>query len=368
LRYDVVVFALVAACYRAPQDTAEDCVIGTGFVDEDGDGHGDPGAVVTLCGARLAPVDDDCYDGDATVRPGASEQCNDRDDDCDGLVDDGAPLDRTYFADLDGDGYGDHRASISACQPRPGISDQDTDCDDADPRVHPRAVELCDGRRDDCDDHAWDSDAGLATFTGASGPVDVTGDLLAPWALPEAGELVICAGEWPVELVSPWDGSEIRCHDGAVLSGDGSAAVVTSTAAGFVLANCLITGGLVGVDVSRGDAALDDVAIEANAGPGLRVLGASVTVSGGEIVANDGADGGGVFAEAGADVALVGTIIGGNAADAGGGAWLSDDSTLDATDCDFEPVNTPDDIATQSGNSYVYGGTVTVSCADGACP
>ena len=57
------------------------------FSDKDGDGY-------TFCGqtdpATGRPVSADCDDDDASVHPDATETCNGKDDDCDGVVDDGA--------------------------------------------------------------------------------------------------------------------------------------------------------------------------------------------------------------------------------------------------------------------------------------
>lgn len=50
--------------------------------DNDGDGYGEP---ATSCSHTEA----DCNDGDSMVHPGATESCNDVDDDCDGVVDEG---------------------------------------------------------------------------------------------------------------------------------------------------------------------------------------------------------------------------------------------------------------------------------------
>lgn len=64
------------------------------FVDADGDGHGNPGArLVSWCGAATgyASTADDCDDDDEMAHPGTAEVCNDKDDDCNGLVDDGVP-------------------------------------------------------------------------------------------------------------------------------------------------------------------------------------------------------------------------------------------------------------------------------------
>jgi hypothetical protein len=54
------------------------CVVVSSTIDRDGDG------------VAAAPCGDDCDDDDSTIRPGAFEFCNGRDDDCDGRVDDGA--------------------------------------------------------------------------------------------------------------------------------------------------------------------------------------------------------------------------------------------------------------------------------------
>ena len=63
------------------------------FVDEDDDGYGTPAMRVT--GPCTPPVGfarnaDDCRDSDAMINPGATERCNAVDDDCNGVLDDGA--------------------------------------------------------------------------------------------------------------------------------------------------------------------------------------------------------------------------------------------------------------------------------------
>lgn len=64
----------------------------TTWPDADGDGYGDTlGAPSSGCGGGgRAQNDDDCNDADNKVHPGASETCNQKDDDCDGQVDEGA--------------------------------------------------------------------------------------------------------------------------------------------------------------------------------------------------------------------------------------------------------------------------------------
>ena len=123
------------------------------FFDNDGDGYGDPDDATLACAAPLRHVDDDtdCNDDNPLVNPGASERCNDEDDDCNGTIDDD-PIDPTpSWTDADGDGYGDPDLPTFACEVPEGSANNSGDCDDADPTVHPLADELCDSVDNDCD-------------------------------------------------------------------------------------------------------------------------------------------------------------------------------------------------------------------------
>ncbi len=83
-------------------------------------------------------------------------------DDSDAAI--GAPA--TWYADSDGDSYGDPASSIEACEAPEGfVADAGTgmeDCDDGDAAVNPAAVEICNGVDDDCDELVDDADDGLA--------------------------------------------------------------------------------------------------------------------------------------------------------------------------------------------------------------
>jgi MYXO-CTERM domain-containing protein len=58
----------------------------------------------------------------------------------------------SYWADDDGDGYGDPEAEISACEQPEGSVLDASDCDDGDDAVHPGAEDTCgDGVDSDCD-------------------------------------------------------------------------------------------------------------------------------------------------------------------------------------------------------------------------
>ncbi len=80
----------------------------------------------------------------------SDEVCDGVDNDCDGDVDEG--LDQTFFADIDGDGFGDADAAVVACAAPDDHVAIDGDCDDALASVSPEAPEQCDGIDNDCDD------------------------------------------------------------------------------------------------------------------------------------------------------------------------------------------------------------------------
>ena len=121
------------------------------FVDSDGDGFGDDNNIVNNCAPDigLSTIGGDCDDFDPTVSPLANEICDEIDNDCDGTVDEGVTS--TFYADLDGDGYGTPASTIGACEPVFGFVSNRDDCDDADSEKNPAAFEKCDGVDNDCD-------------------------------------------------------------------------------------------------------------------------------------------------------------------------------------------------------------------------
>jgi hypothetical protein len=155
--------------------------VATWYADGDGDGYGDLEASVEACEAPTGFVDDssDCDDADDAVHPEAGEICNGIDDDCDELIDDeDEVLDpATWYADGDGDGYGDAESSTEACELPSGFVDDSSDCDDTDDAVHPEADEICNGIDDDCDELIDDEDEVLDPATWyADGDGDGYGD------------------------------------------------------------------------------------------------------------------------------------------------------------------------------------------------
>ncbi|HMV70317.1 MAG TPA: putative metal-binding motif-containing protein, partial [Myxococcota bacterium] len=131
---------------------------GTFYLDDDGDGFGDPGSMLVTCTPPpgYVPAPGDCRDDLPGVYPGAVELCDGVDEDCDGVVDDGAADDATWYADGDADGWGADNVRLVTCDPGPGWVLVDGDCDDGDAAVSPGGIETCDGEDEDCDGIADD--------------------------------------------------------------------------------------------------------------------------------------------------------------------------------------------------------------------
>jgi hypothetical protein len=80
-------------------------------------------------------------DGDGALRP---DDCDDADPTLAALT--------VWYADADGDGFGDPDTVEAACGAPPGFVADATDCDDTSAASHPGAPEVCDGLDDDCDE------------------------------------------------------------------------------------------------------------------------------------------------------------------------------------------------------------------------
>jgi hypothetical protein len=184
------------------EDSAVDAA--TWYGDTDGDGYGDAGNALVACTAPVGFGSDarDCDDADAAIHPGADEVCNGVDDNCDGDVDENTATDAlTWYADSDGDGYGDADIVLMACEQPASYSALATDCDDTDGAEYPGAAEVCDGDDDDCDGEVdEDSAVDASTWYG-----DTDGDGYGDAASPE----IAC--DQPAGFV----GDDTDCDDGA---------------------------------------------------------------------------------------------------------------------------------------------------------
>ncbi|MFH1467067.1 MAG: MopE-related protein [Pseudomonadota bacterium] len=143
-------------------DEADAVDASTWYADADGDGYGDAGVTMIACAAPTGFVADatDCDDAAAATHPGAMERCDGVDTDCDGTLDEDDAVDATtWYADMDGDGYGDAGSTAAACTAPAGYLADATDCDDGAAAVNPGAAEICDGVDDDCDGSVDEDDA-----------------------------------------------------------------------------------------------------------------------------------------------------------------------------------------------------------------
>jgi len=149
--------------YDGVGDPCDNCVDvpNSDQADDDGDGVGN---VCDLCpgeanGENQPDLDGDgvpdlcdCNIYDPTAYYGAVEVCDGVDNDCNGIVDDpGTQGELVFYADLDGDGFGDPAVVRTACvQPLNFVTDA-TDCDDTRGSAYPGAREVCNELDDDCD-------------------------------------------------------------------------------------------------------------------------------------------------------------------------------------------------------------------------
>ena len=155
----------------------------TYYADADLDGYGDVGSPTDACAAPTGSLLDgtDCDDSRDDVYPGAAESCDGADNNCDGAIDEAPALDGTnFYADTDGDGFGDASVVITGCSLPSGYVADNSDCDDASGTVYPGADERCDGADDDCDGSVddgaidadtWYADADGDTFGDAGSPI-----------------------------------------------------------------------------------------------------------------------------------------------------------------------------------------------------
>ncbi|KFE63735.1 MopE-related protein [Hyalangium minutum] len=105
--------------------------------DQDGDGYGKSGAVFGPapygCSAPVGYSNNslDCDDTRSSVRPGAPELCDGLDNNCNGSIDEGVTP-QTWYRDADGDGKGNPSVTAYACPAPSGYVADSSDCNDND--------------------------------------------------------------------------------------------------------------------------------------------------------------------------------------------------------------------------------------------
>jgi hypothetical protein len=202
--------------------TDDDIPVYTYFTDTDGDGFGDAGDTGLDTCQATAPIgfvenNTDCDDTNPDIHPGAAETCDGVDNNCNGLTDDGIPV-YTYFTDTDGDGFGDAaHTGLDTCQATApiGFVENNTDCDDTNPDIHPGAAETCDGIDNNCNGL---TDDGIPVYTYFT---DTDGD-----GFGDAGDagLDTCQATAPIGYVAnntDCDDTNPDIHPGAAETCDG---------------------------------------------------------------------------------------------------------------------------------------------------
>lgn len=116
--------------------------------DEDGFGNPEVSRVERQRPAGYVRNKLDCDDGDPAINPEAQEITDDRDNDCDGNIDEGG---NRYFRDVDGDGFGVSANAIVSMEPVDGYVLRENDCDDNNASISPEAAEQFDSVDNDCD-------------------------------------------------------------------------------------------------------------------------------------------------------------------------------------------------------------------------
>ncbi|MCB9792360.1 MAG: putative metal-binding motif-containing protein [Alphaproteobacteria bacterium] len=327
----------------------------TYYVDSDQDGYGDDRYPNSFCSAPAEGYADgggDCDDQNAEVHPGAADDCDGVDSDCDSAVDEDGSGE--FYADQDGDGYGDAETPVPVCESGPGAVPDMTDCDDSDPNVHPDAPDVCDGLDNDCDGIAesggrasWSVVTdGTEPWSDASSSFSEDSGNPTHWASQQNGQLCISAGTYYTTLELSHDVSVVGLP-GATLSGSQSDHVVLIAAdnktvdisnltledgAGQANSSCrfssLTAGGGLCCDAQGTSLSLANVDIQgsvAQAGAGLFVEGCDLNMTNGTVTGNEASIAGGGIAVVAADAVLDGvTVLDNCSLQYGGGIYVQD--------------------------------------------
>ena len=338
-------------------------------------------ALLFACGQsteRNVEPDDPIVDDQPSCEPSA-EVCDGVDNDCDGETDEEAEDAPTFFADLDGDGFGDAFNTIRACAPPQGFVDTDGDCNDALADVNPGEVDVCDGIDHDCD-----PTTGHATLFTDDGAVDFT-DALAGTAdepavvvLDTPGTLRICEGTYfaRLDVQANVDIEGVAGSELTVLDGGGGGTVLTyvtedveaqlvgltvQNGRGADEGNCRAGGICVTASTLEGEDVVLRDNISSGAGGGLAVSRATVTLTDAEFVDNEAGSGGAIRIEDDGRATITDGLFAGNLATGSGGAasLTSGEARLI-----LETVTLDGNSATQDGGAIASDNSRLVSLVD----
>jgi hypothetical protein len=185
------------------------------YLDVDGDAWGQPDSERCLCGPTgnwRGIFEGDCNDNDPAINPAHPEICDGKDNNCNGLTDVGAVDCIVFYQDQDNDGFGTAFPNECLCGPQGLLrATVSGDCNDQDPSIHPDAIEICDGRDNNCSTGV--DDAPLAQMC----PTDPVANLHGT---------VICGGmctmicESPVGDIPGWHDNDMNIYNGCECQDD----------------------------------------------------------------------------------------------------------------------------------------------------
>ena len=195
-------------------DSIDEEVAELWYRDRDGDGWGSLDEFAEACdpGAGWVAETGDCDDFALAVNPDAVEVCDEVDQDCDDLVDEGATT--TYYTDADNDSFGDDDSTVESCSQQADMATEGGDCDDTTSTVNPDATEVCDLVDNNCDGAI---DEGVIVTFYADGDSD-------GYALDDQGDTVegcTAPSGYTAELGDCDDGDDARSPGDAEVCTDG---------------------------------------------------------------------------------------------------------------------------------------------------
>ena len=146
--------------YVTNNDDCDDTNAGIGvasttfYLDADNDGFGNSNLTTIACTAPNGYTANpgDCDDNNILVNPNSPEVCDNVDNNCNSMIDEGLQV-FTFYADTDNDGFGNSAVTSTSCSATAGFVANSTDCNDANDQIFPGAVdasgngidEICDG-------------------------------------------------------------------------------------------------------------------------------------------------------------------------------------------------------------------------------
>lgn len=154
-------------------DVCDNCleIVNPAQIDADLDGYG---------------YECDCDDNNFDINPSSEEICNGLDDNCNGLIDEEGAIDCTlFYYDEDGDSYGVTDNYMCLCSSE-GLYTAlvGGDCDDNDFEINPGAIEIIDGKDNDCD---GEIDEGFSV---------IPGDIIVTEIMADPNAVSDTKGEW----------------------------------------------------------------------------------------------------------------------------------------------------------------------------